>query len=541
MAASAKTVEVEEDSRVSQSYSEVSMESKYSSTVSKDSSTVSKDSSTVSKNSRKVTKDSSKVPKGYSCEFVEEVQEYLLCKYCSLVARQPHITSCCGESFCRTCIGIVLKLKKPCPYCQESKFSTLGHVKNKKAISQLKVYCSLKARGCEWTGPLQELDSHLDPNLNNCQYLSVPCPLYCHMHVPRNTLEDHVAKDCVKRNFICQYCAYQASYEEVVGVHVPQCKYVPVQCPNMCGVTYEREHSEDHMAICRLEEVKCKFGGVGCEQMFPREDEDQHCKENSDTHLSLTASLVLELQKKLTEREERHRQEKKMLEKKLEEQEKLNNVLMNQMCSLKDRGKELEKTVESLGDLVDANLQQLTVKMVGLMKPRCLQSAVKAVELTSMVGLNRTFDINNFTSEMIKNGEYQSPAMYTHVFGHKFFISVLPNGRGSARGQAVSVDVWSLPGEFDDQLKWPARAKFTVELVNQSGGKNLRYTSDEISWARPYKKYEYVVALGAVIIRSGLEVTGSEVVSQAFLRHSDLDSYLAKDSLYFCVSRIKYH
>ena len=75
--------------------------------------------------------------------------------------------------------------------------------------------------------------------------------------------------------------------------------------------------------------------------------------------------------------------------------------------------------------------------------------------------------------------------MYTHVCGYKFYIGVDANGYSFGRGKAVYVNVWGIPGNYDDQLKWPARAKFTIELINQQGRENATSTTDIITWKRP--------------------------------------------------------
>ena len=61
--------------------------------------------------------------------------------------------------------------------------------------------------------------------------------------------------------------------------------------------------------------------------------------------------------------------------------------------------------------------------------------------------------------------------------GYKFCIGVDANGRGLGHGKSIYVAVWGIPGEFDDQLKWPAKAKFTIELINQQGGENATCTT----------------------------------------------------------------
>ena len=126
----------------------------------------------------------------------------------------------------------------------------------------------MKERGCGWSGKLEELNPHLDPDQNNCQFVDSLCPLNCQKTIPRNIISQHVLENCVKRDYVCQHCGFKATYEEVVDIHVPECKYVALQCPNRCGVTCEREDMEDHMKICRLEEVQCTFEKVGCSGKF---------------------------------------------------------------------------------------------------------------------------------------------------------------------------------------------------------------------------------------------------------------------------------
>ena len=45
---------------------------------------------------------------------------------------------------------------------------------------------------------------------------------------------------------------------------------------------------------CRLEEVGCEFSGAGCDGRFRREDQEEHTRQNSQKHPTLTASLAME-------------------------------------------------------------------------------------------------------------------------------------------------------------------------------------------------------------------------------------------------------
>ena len=152
-------------------------------------------------------------PHGYQCEFVGSVPDDLYCKKCTLVAKRLTITNCCGESFCHECIA---DNSKSCPVCGEKDFNTFEQVKNRRRINCLQVYCSMKERGCDWSGTLEQLDTHLDPDQDNCQYVDTKCPLNCHMTIPKNKVEQHVAQHCAKRPYVCQHCNFKATYDEVV-------------------------------------------------------------------------------------------------------------------------------------------------------------------------------------------------------------------------------------------------------------------------------------------------------------------------------------
>ena len=288
---------------------------------------------------------------GYKCEFIDSVFDDLYCKKCTLVARRLTVTICCGESFCKVCIADLKEQSKPCPECGEKDFTTFEHVKNQKRLNCLQVYCSMKEMGCVWSGTLEQLDTHLDPDQDNCQYVDTKCPLNCQQAIPKNEIEQHVAQHCAKRIYVCQHCNFKATYKEVVDTHLPECKYVPLQCPNLCGVTFERDFMEDHMKMCHLEEVGCEFSGAGCDGRFRREDQEEHTRKNSQKHLTLTAFLAMEtkeqLQKKFLEQDKKHKEEVEKLKMKIEELEK---KVCEEEKKLKEELMKLQRQEIKLGD-----------------------------------------------------------------------------------------------------------------------------------------------------------------------------------------------
>ena len=150
---------------------------------------------------------------------------------------------------------------------------------------------------------------------------------------------------------------------------------------------------------------------------------------------------------------------------------------------------------------------------------KCVQNEGK-LSMMPRIYLDLRFEMKNFSREKAKDksSDWMSPAMYTHVCGYKFCIGVDANGYSDGHGKSICIDLYSMSGEYDDQLKWPTNAKFTVELINQKGGENIRHSST-LKW----KKHNYYVGC----------------IHQSFLEHSKLHSFLNNDTLNFYVSEVE--
>ena len=470
-------------------------------------------------------------------EFVDSIPEDYYCKKCSLVARRLTVTSCCGEHYCHACIANTQQQDEPCPECGEESFNFLDLVKYQKRIASLKVYCSLKESGCDWSGTLEQLEAHLDPDLYNCQYVDTKCPLNCQQAIHKNKVEQHVRKECVKREHVCQHCNFKATYEEVVEKHLAECKYVPLQCPNFCGVTCEREVMEDHMKICPLEIITCEFLDMGCGELFKREDQKEHTVHFSQSHLSLLAcSLTMNFQEQKLFQDKMFKQEEKFQQKFQEQGEviheqddKLVNLekkLKEQEQNFQDQKLAHEKTI-SFASKLEKQQQTLQEKIALLEKT---QNELKFVvdrtitKVSMMTRLYRnSFVLENFSSK--KEGsseEWVRGNMYTFSGGYKFRIRIHPNGQGVSLGKAVNIDVFPTPGEYDERLEWPVEAQYTVEMLNCTGGNNWIVTSNTGRWGKNRRSYL-------------LSINYSEK-QNCYIEHYKLHDYFCDDSLYFKIS-----
>ena len=64
------------------------------------------------------------------------------------------------------------------------------------------------------------------------------------------------------------------------------------------------------------------------------------------------------------------------------------------------------------------------------------------------------------------NRDWRSIPFYSSERGYKLLLKVYANGSGSDRGTHVSVYVYLMKGEYDEQLKWPLNANIIVRLLN---------------------------------------------------------------------------
>ena len=396
----------------------------------------------------------------------------------------------------------------------------------------------MKERGCVWSGALEQLDTHLD----DCQYVDTLCPLNCLQTIPKNNMDDHLAHHCIKRAYICQFCSFEATYEEIVDTHLPQCKYVPLDCPNRCGVTFERDFLEDHMKICRLEEVSCEFRGVGCDGRFLREDQENHARENSDKHLTLTASPAVEtkgsLIKKLLDQDERHKEEEQKLREKIKEQEKQLTEQQHQIEQQQSKAAQTEEDNLILRQQLQDHDKKITEvqKSIQLSFKSLEQNVFQSLSLYA-AGIKHSFVMTDFSKEKLKDkpGDWKSPAMYTHTGGYKFCIGVDANGSGYGRRKSINVNMWIMPGQYDNWLKWPAQVDLTIELIDQCGGRNFE-SQFSCKWDRP-TNYKLVTTIDCNI--SCITLLRRTVSYNCFMDHSDIDRFLAEDSLHFDISSIK--
>ena len=137
---------------------------------------------------------------GYECDFVDPPSAVFQteCPICKQVLCEPYQATCCGTSFCQTCIQQWTADKNPCPTCRGEDFTVFPNKGLKRSLNQLHVYCTHRKDGCTWSGELQELEQHLnkeETQLVGCWFAEIQCEFSyagCKFQAARKDMATHI-------------------------------------------------------------------------------------------------------------------------------------------------------------------------------------------------------------------------------------------------------------------------------------------------------------------------------------------------------------
>ena len=312
-------------------------------------------------------------------------------------------------------------------------------------VHELKIKCPLSKEGCEWTGELGDVQNHINPASGVCEYVMVQCDYNCGDQVERRALASHKADLCPRRPFVCQYCDYQAAFEEVKK-HWLVCSKYPLECPNGCGApAIERQHFKEHVEVCPLEVIVCSFHLTGCTVRLPRKDMSHHLSESQSTHLTLIPKVIVNMQQKLAEKDREIAQ------------------LQADMVRLTSSSLDKEKRI---AELERRDSQQLVLQQNTVSKTDYTYPPVNLI-------------VPNFSVHKYIEDQWFSEPFYTHAKGYKMCLSIFANGVGKGEDSHVSVFANLMRGDFDDSLGWPFRGDVVVQLEDddQIIEKTLKFTA----------------------------------------------------------------
>lgn len=447
---------------------------------------------------------------GYDLFFTGDPPEELLCSICLLVQKDPVLTSCCGNHFCRTCIDSVCLERRPCPLCNGKAFTTMLDKSFVRRVNELNVACSHRDAGCTWEGPVGGLSKHTNEKLGDCKYMLLSCPYLCGSLIHRSLLEDH-QKTCSRRPYTCKFCDYKGVYEDMGSKHWVVCEKYPLPCPNNCGkMDIERRTMEEHLkSECLQQTVECEFAYAGCDVKLTRSDIQHHLATSLSLHLHLVSEKCRYFCKEF--HSDFYQELNAQLKSKEKELSTLSNMVTRQATEIVHLQQKLLVVQDELEDI----------------KSDCTQLK-STVFIPPFEFIMLRFQHHKHNSE-----QWLSPAFYTRIGGYKLCISVDANGSEDGEGTHISLYANVMKGEYDDCLKWPFRGTIIIQVLNQREDKN--HYEDSIVFT-----YEAALNVGGrvqhgVVAESGLGI--SKFIPHQQLGYNAIKNteYLKNDCLHFRV------
>lgn len=378
----------------------------------------------------------------------------------------PHLTDCCGQHYCASCLSTWLTSCKShtCPFCRNKAFNHIHDKHLDRRINELLVCCSNKSHGCGWTGCVINLKRHLDSKSTKpCPYLLVSCPLQCGDLYELKDIEQHIASDCTHREVPCEHCGVTSALY-LMEHHHSECKCLPVLCRNNCGEMVKRNYLEDHEnKECMNRSSVCPFHDVGCNALVRREDYEVHVKKCKEVHMVKAHEKVLSQIQCLKDEVLKSKEENQFLHSKIaslrvglatchenadilrQESIQLKHVLLTEMSYLHATASPCELVAV---DCVKTHLRGLTVDLVP-------------------GGEAATFRITNYSARKANNEVWYSPTFHIS-HGYKFCLAIHLNGAGAGLGTHVALYLHQVTGQSDSGLTWPILLEEDLEVCLMS-------------------------------------------------------------------------
>ena len=251
-----------------------------------------------------------------------------------------------------------------------------------------------------------------------------------------------------------------------------------VPCLNRCGEVVESRRLECHIADdCPLTVTDCEFKHVGCDVRLPRRDMPVHLGQAVVLHLSKQAANNEERLKMLEVDNERLAAKCKRLEKEYEElRQRVGNMFiafMNTKEIPKDPNQ--SSTVDHHENTNAAAEHKDNISYSYVFATKTEPTSLTPEPMKRGLSMPANLTMTNFEQHKKNNDHWVSEPFLTHTQGYKMCLRVTANGQGSGKDTHITVGIYLMKGEFDEQLGWPFRGDITIQLLNQQGS-NEHYT-----------------------------------------------------------------
>ncbi|KAK3297836.1 uncharacterized protein B0H64DRAFT_393192 [Chaetomium fimeti] len=206
-------------------------------------------------------------------EYIDPVDETLLCPVCKTAFHSP-ITTPCGHTFCAGCINRALETQSTCPIDRLPVDKTRDYVRLpliiKDQLDRLQVKCP--NRGCDYQCSREHIEGHYE---RRCEHTPVQCPdPTCSQRVPRRDAAPE--NGCMHQEVTCEFCEERVTFVEIISHQTYDCRGAIVNCPD-CKEHLSRHCLAKHQAQdCPESNTQCKWHSAGCKVADKRRVVQEH-------------------------------------------------------------------------------------------------------------------------------------------------------------------------------------------------------------------------------------------------------------------------
>ena len=220
---------------------------------------------------------------------------------------------------------------------------------------------------------------------------------------------DHEAAQCEFQPKLCPYCDFTTIHKEKLQKHLTTCNSHTFRCPNGCGTAPSRRGFNQHLEECPEQLVHCKFSILGCDAVLPRKSMESHIATSAEHSTEFLLQHVMML-----------------------------TDLVSQLCTKSRVLNPLDRKMWLMNKILQKEpVPSWVIKMEGFQKKK------------------------------EENEEWCSDPVYSHFGGYKMCLRVHANGHHETKGTHVSVYIYLMRGDNDDNLNWPFKGTIKVSLLNQ--------------------------------------------------------------------------
>ena len=317
----------------------------------------------------------------------------------------------------------------------------------KREILELDVTCTYKEDGCLWKGKLRDLEKHTNISQGTCDYVRVLCKWKCGEMIQKKDIADHEEKSCPNRPWYLDFDDSRVrmlaervhNLEEANSSLQGQLSSVQTQLGLMNG--------ENEKLKAEVEEMKIQQSEVS---------------QNQEELVTQVGSCIDEIQKL---KQQEFAAKISYLTDEIQKLKDENVRLSREMSQLSLRRNSLDQNSEKREGNIDEDTSSVMYDDFTTSNSDPILSSTISPDVDSSAPFS--FTMKSFEHRKQQKVIWFGPSFYSHSGGYKMQLRVDSSGTQDGEGTHVSVYVYLMKGEFDDELSWPFQGHVTVRILNQ--------------------------------------------------------------------------